>query len=291
VRLRATFANEAFTFQHIIQAITVPVGQETRGKLLTALLNSRVAVWYAFHGTASFGSDRPEVQQAELLRLPFPSPADLPEPQRAEAAARKLVGIVDDAIQARDAPFEPMTNNEAMLATLDRLAYEYFCLSEDEVALIEDAVEKIIPAVQPHEGNCPDIWNAPSRKERGAYADTLLASISNWLRPNGRINARLEGRSADLGVLRLSLQGGSTTYEEASDAELAEVLASISEHIRQPLSGNFQVTPDLRVFAGKHLYLIKPMQLRFWLRTSALADADSIAMDLQHATELRQQAG
>ena len=68
-RLRAAFCDEPLTFQHIIQAITVPDGEEARAKLLTAVLNSRIAVWYAFHGTASFGSDRPEVAPADLLRL------------------------------------------------------------------------------------------------------------------------------------------------------------------------------------------------------------------------------
>ena len=35
--------------------------------------------------------------------------------------------------------------------------------------------------------------------------------------------------------------------------------------------------------------MIKPMQLRFWLRATALADADAIAMDLQDAMELKAQ--
>jgi hypothetical protein len=48
--------------------------------------------------------------------------------------------------------------------------------------------------------------------------------------------------------------------------------------------------PDIRVFIGKNLYLIKPMQQRFWLRSSALADADAIAMDLQNAVELHKRS-
>jgi hypothetical protein len=58
-RLRASYCDTPLTFQHILQAIAVPEGQEFLAKVLTALLNSRVAVWYAFHGTGSFGSDRP----------------------------------------------------------------------------------------------------------------------------------------------------------------------------------------------------------------------------------------
>lgn len=283
MRLRAAYTDDAFTFQHIIQAILVPSGQESRAKLLTGLLNSRIAIWYAFHGTASFGSDRPEVQQAELLRLPFPSPADLPEPEQATAAAEKIVTIVEVAERAAKAPFALDSGDNAILAEIDRLAYQYFCLSSDEIVLIEDAVERIIPAVQPHEGNYPDLWKAPTGNDRRAYAATLIASVSNWLRNDGTVSARLEACSADLGILRLSLDGVSTTYTEAGDGSLADVLSHISEHLRQPLDGNFQLMPDLRVFVGNDLYLIKPMQLRFWLRATALADADAIAMDLQDA--------
>src|SRR5690606_28416030 len=58
-RLRAAYCDQPLTFQDILQAIVVPDGQSDRAKVLTAILNSRIAVWYAFHGTASFGSDRP----------------------------------------------------------------------------------------------------------------------------------------------------------------------------------------------------------------------------------------
>ena len=46
-RLRAAYCDQPLTFQHIFQAIVVPKDQSDRAKLLTAILNSRVAVWYA----------------------------------------------------------------------------------------------------------------------------------------------------------------------------------------------------------------------------------------------------
>jgi len=283
-RLRATYTEDALTFQDIIQAITVPPLEKRRGKLLTALLNSRVAIWYAFHGTASFGADRPEVKQAEFLRLPFPSPKDLPEPEQAAQAAKNLVAIVDDAMHTAKQSFS-LETDDALLRNIDQLAYQYFCLSDDEIVLIEDTVEKIIPAVQPHEGSYPDLWKAPAKKDRQAYAMTLVSGISSWLRHDSAITARLEACSTDLGILCLMLNGVSGTYSETRNGSFADVLSSISEHIRQPLDGNFQLMPKLRVFVGSRLYLIKPMQLRFWLRSTALADSDAIAMDLQDAVE------
>lgn len=291
-RLRATYTEDGLTFQDIIQAITVPPLEKFRGKLLTAFLNSRVALWYAFHGTASFGADRPEVKQGELLRLPFPSPKDLPDPERAEVAAKKLVAIVDEAIQNAKTPSSLNKNiRKTTLHNIDKLIYQYFCLSDDEIILIEDAAEKIIPAAQPHEGSYPAFWKTPTKRNRQAYASTLVASVGNWLQKDTTISARLEACSADLGILCLTLNGESTTYTEAKNISFTDVLSRISKHIRQPLYGNFYTIPDLRVFVGNNLYLIKPMQLRFWLRTTALADADAIAMDLQDVVALQRQRG
>lgn len=286
MRLRAVYSEDELTFQHIIQAIVIPRGKEEQGKLLAALLNSRVAVWYAFHGTASFGADRPEVQQAELLRLPFPKPDELPDEEKSAAAAKQLVALVDQGLRNTKASFALENEDQSLLKKIDRFAYQYFCLSDDEIVLIEDAVEKIIPAVQPHVGNYPDLWKAPTEADRRAYAATLVASVSDWFRGSGRISAHLEASSADLAILRLSLNGEPERYAESQNHAVTEALAHISEQIHQPLAGNFHLVPDLRVFAGKNLYLIKPMQLRFWLRVTALADADAIVMDLQDAVAM-----
>ena len=282
-RLRAAFCDEPLTFQHIIQAITVPNGEETRAKLLTAVLNSRIAVWYAFHGTASFGSDRPEVAQADLLRLPFPALSDVPNEIAASEAASKLISIVDEAIARTKRPFELIQEQPHLLRKIDELAYAYFGLSGDEVALIDDAVDFIIPALQPHEGHFPALWGAPDRAQRAIYAGTLAASLADWFSGQG-IGTRLMACSPDLSVLRLRL-GDDSDYEEDENGELTTVLGKLHEHINQPIDGNFQVMPDLRVFAGESLYLIKPMQLRFWLRSTALADADEIALELQQLKE------
>lgn len=284
-RLRAAYTETPLTFQDIIQAISVPSKERLRAQVLTAFLNSRVAIWYAFHGTASFGSDRPEVKQAELLRLPFPRPDDLPDPKQARKAEVQLAALIEAATKAATGPFELERDNSSVLRELDRLTYQYFCLSEEEIMLIEDAAELIMPAVQPNEGAFPPLWQAPNESQRKAYVQVLLQSVGGWFMPGTSIAARLEAFSGDLGILCLSLDGGEPSYSEVADGSIAKVLSQIAAHIHEPLDGNFQLMPDLRVFVGKKLYLIKPMQMRFWMKSAALADADAIAMDLQSAVE------
>lgn len=281
-RLRATYCEGQLTFQHILQAIIIPKGEETRAKLLTALLNSRIAVWYAFHGTASFGSDRPEVQQADLLRLPFPSPSDLPDRAAAIKAQKGLVDLIDEAIVEARQPFQLGQQDPSILRRLDSMAYAFFGLSPDEIAIIDDTVEKIIPALQPHEGQIPALWQAPDATQRALYANTLCRSLAPWFHSGNAVGARLTAISADLAILQLKL-GSDSEYTEDLQGDFGAVLEKLATHIHQRLDGNFQLMPNVRVFVGASLYLIKPMQLRFWLRTAALADADEIALDLQQA--------
>lgn len=287
-RLRASYTEVNSTFQDIIMGITVPDDEQERGKLLVALLNSKIAAWYSFHGTASFGSERPEVKQSGIIQLPFPTIADLPEPNRAQQAAANLVGLIDREIARTKAPFVMHSSEDTLFSEIDRWTYEYFCLSREEIVLIEDMIDCIIPAVQPHQGSFPELWKLPTEAERRQYAATLIDSVAEWLQPGTQLHAKLEARNADLGVLRLSFNGDfqTTSYAEEGNVLVSDALSKIMKHIHQPIGGNFQLIPDLRLFIDKDIYFVKPMQRRFWLQSTALADADAIAGDLQQAIDI-----
>ena len=284
-RLRATYLEAPLTFQDIIQALVVPRGEERRAKLLTALLNSRLIAWFAFHGTASFGSERPEVKQAELLTLPFPSPDDMPQRERSESAGNALVSLVDRVTESADESFDLREDERKILDEIDHQTCEFFCLSDEEVILVDDTVERIIPSVQPRRNRYPDIWEPADRDDRQSYAEALIRSMAEWFDPDCTIGIRLEARNVDLAVLRLTLEDGRKKigYTEKDDGSVNSVLAQLFEHMHQPLPGNFQLMPDFRIFVGNHLYLVKPVRRRFWLKSAALADADAIALDLQDA--------
>ena len=281
-RLRAAFVEDPLTFQDIIQAVAVPPGDERRGMLLAALLNSRLMLWFAFHGTSSFGAERPEVQQAELLRLPFPAPDDLPDPERSRAAADALAALVEKQLRP-PAPVSARRPEEyELLKEIDRLAYEFFCLSEEEKILVEDTVEHVIPAAQPGRGRSPAIWRPSTPGDRREYARTLAGALADWFEGDCSIGTRLVARNDDLAILQLSLRDepGEFDYADDGNESVAVALSRLAEHVGQPLSGNFQTLPDFRVFAGRDLFLVKPAGKRFWLRSAALADANAIVVDL-----------
>ena len=284
-RLRATYLEDPLTFQDTIQALVAPRGEERRAKLLTALLNSRLIAWFAFHGTASLGSERPKVSQTELLSLPFPSPDDMPQRERSESAENALIALVDRMIESAGGSFELRENEGNHFEEIDRLTCEFFCLSDEEIILVDDTVEWILPSIQPRSSLFPDLWKPADLNARRSYAITLVRGMEEWFDRDCTIGIRLEARNDDLAILRLTLEEGrkKTGYTEKNNGSVGAVLARLPEHVHQPLPGNFQLMPDFRIFAGNDLYLVKPTRRRFWLRSAALADADAIALNLQDA--------
>ena len=291
-RLRASYVEDPLTFEDVILAISVPDHDTGRAKLLTALLNSKLMYWFAFHSTASFGSDRPEIKQAELLRLPFPAPKDFRHDIRSSDAASALVSLIDGAVVSARERFELEVNDDGLLTELDSHCYRYFGLGDAEIALVEDSVVNLIPSVQPPAARFVDLWSPARPEDRETYASTLTSSIAQWISNDRAVRVELEARNKDLALLHLRLveRQDWKKYREQNDEAVGAALARLGARMDVPLPGNFQLVPDFRLFVGRSLYLVKPLQRRFWLRSAAIADADAIAMELQHAVRLGNRA-
>ncbi len=242
-RLRASYLEDPLTFQHIILSISVPSRDAYQAKLLTALLNSKLLLWFAFHGTASFGSERPEIQQAELLRLLFPAPQVFQDDDRASDAANALVSLIDDATAAARGRFALGTSDDGLFDDLDSHCYRYFGLGEEEIALVEDSVACVIPSVQPHSGNLVDLWRSAGPNERETYASTLTRSLSQWFGEDTAIRVELEARNNDLALVHLRLvdRQGWEAYRERNDETVRKALAWLRADMDVPLPGNFRL--------------------------------------------------
>ena len=171
-----------------------------------------------------------------------------------------------------------------LLTEIDRLVFEFFCLSEQELMLIEDTIEHIVPAIQPHRSTFPEIWQPTGEGDRREYARVLISAVSDWMNPGKRASAALVARNDNLAIIRLRQisPGREAGYVEETDNQVGDVLAEISRAIGDELPGNLQQMPDLRVYANEDIYLVKPNRKRFWMRSCALVDAERIVIDLRH---------
>ncbi len=279
-RARAAFTEQSLVFQHSIQAIAVPPTEQRRAKLLTAILNSSLAAWIYFHDTANLGTDRAKVHQEELLKLPFDIPENMPDPDRAKAAEEELVALVDEQMARVNDLLAPKAD---ILGKVDELVFAYYGLDASDILLIEDTFGYIIPAMQPRRrAGLQKIWTNSGYEDRRAYAVTLCGTLTSSFREP--ISATLAALSSDVAVLRLTIGGGiPLDYHEDPSPDLIEFLQSIAMNLPVALPGNVQVVPDLRFIIGSDMYLVKPLQLRHWLRSTALADAEQLAAEFSAA--------
>lgn len=277
-RPRAAYSEQDIVFLSSFQAIVFPTEHKFDAKLLTAVMNSKLASWFYFNDTSYFGTDRAKVLQSELLKIPFAPPKGMPDPKCALAAAEKIVNLVDREIRQAN---NLLHQQGDVLEEIDSLVYDYYGLDKHDIALIEDTFEYIIPAMQPRRSaGLQKIWGSSRSQHRHAYATTLCDALKPWFRKP--VSAALAAKSADVLVLRLTLENPaqySRTYSEGASTEFETFLQTIYTNLPVQLLSNVQLVPDLRFVIGHDMYLIKPIQIRHWLRSTALADAEQIAAE------------
>jgi len=276
-RIRAAYTEQGLCFQHSLQAIAFPSSKRKTAKLLTAVLNSSLAAWFYFHETSNFGTDRAKVQQSDLLKLPFGTPDSMPDPKRAAAAAKKIVRLMDKEIKQAKQLLQSPTNS---LDELDALVCAYYGLNKPEASLVEDTYKFILPAIQPRRSaGIQAIWDTSRPKHRSDYVSMLCDALRPWF--DTAISASLAAKSTDIAVLKLTIRTEQTEngYAENTASDFDQFLRDISASLPTRLPGNIQLVPDLRFVIGEDMYLVKPMQIRHWLRSTALADAEQIAAE------------
>ncbi len=290
-RLQAAYVEETLTFRHRLQAIHFPLRDASSMKLLTAVFNSGFAAWHFFHQAANPGAERAKVHQEELLGLPFVPLEDLDGASEQRQAAQEIVEVMDGLLRDRNGPFLDAKLPE-IEERLDRLVYLYYGLSEDEIAVVEDGLQTIIPSVQPRRGAEPPLWRPSREEDWECYFRTLSRALGGWFAGEEIVFGELIGHNQDLAVLKLSFRSstsGESFVIRPTDERLREVLGRLRGSLPRKQSKNLHLLPDLRVFLDEDLYLVKPRGIRFWLRSTALDDADAIAAHLFDTGQAQQE--
>ncbi|MGB1800379.1 MAG: HsdM family class I SAM-dependent methyltransferase [Gammaproteobacteria bacterium] len=283
-RLRASYCVQDLSFRHAIQAISFEKRDTRQAIFLTALLNSSLVAWFLFHHRSNTGMERPNVHQEQLLNIPYPPPHDLDNKRKAQSAFDDAVDLIERLLKQRDKLLQ--TDISGYMTEIDNIIYRYFDLDKAQIKIIEDALYHIIPSMQPRvkAKRVPSLWMDATYKDIKLYGEYLSKALTEWLNEPNRAVIELVGESFDLAVIsvRISTDSATPAFQIKQNQDMEALLAKIWKVLPSKLSGNFQLIPDLRVFIDDVLYLIKPRKRRFWLGSTALADADAIASELLH---------
>lgn len=280
--MRVAYAGFDVAFQHAVQGIHGP--QEDRDLLafLAAYLRSPLARYFLFHWTANWGVDRSKVHLNQLLTVPFLFPNQTTNPERAAAIVEEVSRTI--AVAGLEARGDLADREHIVLQAqrrADELIYEYFEVDEVERTLVEDTVSIIIPSTRPSRASndIPTLErSSPKRRER--YTETLCRTLNGWAE-GGPCRVKGSVRFSDdsgVGVVILDKlrTDAAASIEESPSEDLVPLLSHLQEVFKRQL-GSIEMVRGLKVFEPNRLYIVKPLNQRFWTDTAALNDADEVA--------------
>lgn len=279
-RLKASYCTQNISFLSSLQTIKFDKNDQSLAKFLTVLLNSSLVTWFLFHSSSVVGIERDKVPQNELLNIPFPLPDEMNN-SNAKKAFKDAVNLIDNILEKKDNLLR--TDIDDYFINVDSIIYSFFGLNESDICVIEDTVHYIFPSAQAksHSAQKPPLWDISNQSDWELYSKMMSHRLSQWIEKPYKTAIRVEGVSQDLVIISVHLTDQENITEFSYERNnIHTVLLRIWKALPRDISRNFQLIPDLKIFIDDILYIIKPRTKRFWLATTALADADAIASEL-----------
>lgn len=300
---RVLFINSFTFYQDSITGISGPKEDKDYLAFLSIYAQSRLALYFQYHTAGSLGMERQEVKVHELLRLPFPMPgkANL-EKEKANEIVKQVASEVMAFKEELDALYKKI-NHEFQLSPegfsdvrrkktknlsekMDQFVYQYFDLTDEEIALVEDTCEIYEKSATPQRPfqSIPTLKKT-TPEDRKFYASSLCGTLNKWA---------LEAQQKAKTTFVFSAE--STTFRK-----LGQVLVTVhkTEKAIEPIDSEHP-SPNLAhalqrislaslhekgsltylrgiIFADdKKIHILKPDMLGKWTRSAGLNDAQQL---------------
>jgi hypothetical protein len=278
---KCAFAPFHAAFRQSVRGIRGPKADTKLLVFLSAYLNSSLASYYLFHTSANIGVERAKAESGDVLRLPFPLPGDAPCGKRADDLVSKVNQLYH--VATRKASCETADRAEIIktnIAAMTELVFDYFDIDPVERILIEDTVNVLMRSARRRKATdrVPTL-QISTKATRDQYARLLCETLNQWAsgsvyRVAGRV---LTSPRSGLGVVVLDkIKEGEAARSQNDSDSVISVLERLERVFRRDL-GTLSIVRNVKLFEARALYLTKPLSQRFWTRTAALNDADSIA--------------
>ncbi len=269
-------------------AFTAIVGNASDNRLLcflAAVLGSDLIYYFLFHTNSNLGIYRPQIYPKEFLSIPFFMPEDTTNPK----VAQGIISVVAEKIRRFEKRIKTASwfgeeqrrkdEAERIRRDIEPVIREYYNIDKYEAMLIEDTLQLATKSFHPRQStaNVPTL-KQPRDPDCKIYAQTLCEMLNNFGRGSqfkvkGEI---IKGRPYSIVHIAMTDRVCRTIPVSTADDKLANIFNRMKTLLQQE-QGRFVFCKNLKVFDGNSLYILKPMQMRFWSRTAALNDADEIA--------------
>lgn len=277
------------SFKHTITGITFKKEgiQETEFeyrdnllKGLTAFLNSKLSSYYLFLTSMSWGIDIRRVTANDLFKLPG-IPFEI-----SKHKLKELANKVDEISFMLKDFISHETEVEKIENEINSIIYDALNLSKRDIFLIEDILKYGIETY--HEGGkSPSYYSVnENNDELKAYLEILCEDFNEHFEFSGttvwasiwKMPTKNPMRLVAIHFTKEHEAGHVHTFPNSSG--LNELINKIDKYSYEKYSASVYFRKVVKYYEGDIIYIIKPNQKRFWSRSQAMQDSNSILLEI-----------
>ena len=279
--MKVTFCNFTILFQNSLHMIRGSEKDKDLLRFLSVVIKSDVVKYYLWHTSANWVIERDKVIFCELLSVPFFLPEKMNDFQKAQNIVDEVANTVKQFEKRcrTNGWFNREEEATRVRRELEPKIRDYYNIDKYEDILIDDTLRLAVNSFHPRQdqAHIPTL-EQPKKQNCITYTQTLCEMLNHFGKGSQfKVNGKVY-KGIPYSVVRISLVNKISKDVLVSDAknELAFVIKRMESLLKEK-KGPFVFCQNLKVFDGDSLYVLKPMQMRFWSRTAALNDADEIA--------------
>ncbi|WXG46140.1 MAG: N-6 DNA methylase [Candidatus Atabeyarchaeum deiterrae] len=224
-------------------------------------INSDLPLYYAMLTSGRWLVERDELAKNEIMSIPIPK------------------GILKGNLDMRF--LERLAKDEEFREAENCRLMNLYGLDKMEKALVADAIRFTLDYFR-LKGDS-DAIKPSAESDVKKYLRNLCQTLNHQFSPPGQ--SFIGTTYSAKGPLRMiSLQlvpnGREIVNEELGEEEMDKVLKQLDQELIDEKAGGVYVRRHLRRYSKNRVYIIKPNQMRYWTKSSAISDADRVYRDI-----------
>ena len=254
------------------------------------MLRSDLAKYYYFHTVSNYGIERTQFFTEQITDCPFLMPQNTCDPRKGSEILREVSNKLQNFetnLRNHNYTIERLERVRQIQDECEPLIRHYYNIDEYEQVLVEDTVDYIIPSITPSEKKKIETLRPVNNMQRQKYTEMLCRMLNIHAKKGRKVEAYvIKADSQAIAVISRANGEPKPYCEKSASQEMEQVLGRIHK-LLPAKRGGFVYYRNLKIFDKDHIYIVKPMTLRSWMRSTALNDADEIATAVLRAGEGR----
>ncbi|WP_375558682.1 class I SAM-dependent DNA methyltransferase [Bernardetia sp. OM2101] len=244
----------------------------TEKKLLTCFLNSSITKYFLFLVGSSWGIEREQIFQDEVLEIPelFSLTSD--------KAKAQIIKCFDKILDARNT-YGLYDESSSIEKYIDEILFsDVLNLSKKQLIYINDMLEVSLDLFE-NKQNSKALLPIINTSE---YTHIFCEEINNFLEGDELFaNAMIYkvNRFSPLMMIKISFEDTKKEVFESKE-QLTNELKQLDKYLVEKKSTNIYFRKKLNYKTGNDVYIIRPNQRRFWTKSMALEDASELILEI-----------